>query len=79
MEHTKNVDTGTPGYPPQTRLFWLDVARALAIISITTNHALNRTWLMNSGAVEELHTISVFSTLLKTFCPYSVGLVYRCF
>lgn len=69
MEHTQTpctIPSVALSHPPQTRLFWLDVARALAIVSITTNHALNRTWSMNSGSVEELHTISLFSTLLTT-------------
>lgn len=48
-------------------MFWLDVARTVAVISITTNHALNRTWSMNAGSVAELAQISIASTLMKTF------------
>lgn len=50
-----------------SRMFWLDLARTVAVISITTNHALNRTWSMNAGSVAELQSISLLSTLMKTF------------
>lgn len=35
--------TGRETNPP-ARIYWLDVARAVAVVSITLNHAVNRTF-----------------------------------
>lgn len=67
------------GAAPRVRLFWLDVARTVAVISITTNHALNRTWNMDVGSVAELQSISMASTLMKIFFSIFSTLVCRCF
>ena len=67
------------GAAPRGRLFWLDGARTVAVISITTNHALNRTWNMDVGSVAELQSISMASTLMKIFFSIFSTLVCRCF
>ena len=53
---------------PQTdrRQFYLDVIRALAIISITLNHAVNRSYANYSGQMAEFYSIPLWSTLFKT-------------
>ncbi|HIS69907.1 MAG TPA: acyltransferase family protein [Candidatus Gallacutalibacter stercoravium] len=49
------------------RIFWLDVARALAITSVAFNHALNRVYATFSGQLEETMVLSSFSLGFKTF------------
>lgn len=48
------------------RTLYLDVARTVAIISISLNHAVNRVYTNYSGTMEEFQTISLGSTLFKT-------------
>ena len=48
------------------RVYWLDVARVVAIISITLNHAVNRTFDNYSGQMAEFMDSSLIATLLKT-------------
>ncbi|MGM9552758.1 MAG: acyltransferase [Faecousia sp.] len=48
------------------RQFYLDVARVLAVISISLNHAVNRTYDNYSNQRKEFMEISLASTLLKT-------------
>ena len=50
----------------QGRIYYLDVARAIAIISITFNHAVNRTFNIYSGTISEYQTIPVLVTVLKS-------------
>lgn len=51
----------------QGRIFYLDVARVIAIISITFNHAVNRTYFNYTSAIQtEFYSISRYSTLFKT-------------
>lgn len=52
----------------QPRKFYLDVARVVAIISISLNHAVNRSYANYSGQMEEFYSISLASTLFKTVC-----------
>ena len=47
------------------RMFYLDVARVIAIISITLNHAVNRSYHTYGKQLEEFLTIPLASTLLK--------------
>ena len=49
----------------QKRLFYLDVARVMAIISISLNHAVNRSYSNYSGQMAEYLTIPLGSSLLK--------------
>lgn len=51
--------------PKTSRQFWLDAARAIAVISITVNHAVNRSWNIHGGSIAELHQIPWLSTALK--------------
>lgn len=48
------------------RIFYLDAARVLAIISITLNHAVNRTYRNSGGQCLEFFTIPIASTVFKT-------------
>lgn len=48
------------------RIFWLDVARCVAIISITLNHAVNRAYDVYEGQSAEFFSIPLGSTLFKT-------------
>lgn len=48
------------------RVFFLDVARVLAIISITLNHAVNRTYHNSNGQSSEFFAIPIASTVFKT-------------
>ncbi|MCR5173087.1 MAG: acyltransferase [Oscillospiraceae bacterium] len=50
---------------PAGRIYWLDVARTVAIVSITLNHAVNRTFNNYSNQMEEFYTSSLTSSLLK--------------
>lgn len=53
---------------PQTekRQYYLDILRAVAIISITLNHAVNRSYANYSGQMAEFYSIPLWSTMLKT-------------
>ena len=53
---------------PQTdkRQYYLDILRAVAIISITLNHAVNRSYANYSGQMAEFFSIPLWSTMLKT-------------
>ncbi len=59
------MQQGTVAKSHNTRHFWLDVARAIAVISITLNHAVNRSWDFGTGARTELYQIPFASTVLK--------------
>ena len=48
------------------RIYWLDVARVVAIISITLNHAVNRSYHTYSNQLEEFLSIPIASTVFKT-------------
>ena len=50
----------------QKRMFYLDVARVIAIISISLNHAVNRSYQNYSGQMAEYLAIPLGSTLFKT-------------
>lgn len=47
------------------RSYYLDIARAIAIISISLNHAVNRTYDNYFGQMEEFLELSWASSLLK--------------
>lgn len=49
----------------QQRLFWLDLARVIAIVSISFNHALNRSFAIYSGTQSEFLTMPIIGSLLK--------------
>ena len=49
----------------QQRTFYLDFARVIAIISITINHAVNRTYHTHTDQLAEYLAIPLSSTLLK--------------
>lgn len=51
---------------PKKRIYWLDVARVIAIISISCNHAVNRTYAIYSGQLDEFLSIPTASTVFKT-------------
>ena len=57
--------TGRETNPP-ARIYWLDVARAVAVVSITLNHAVNRTFENYHNQMGEFLNSSLFSSLLKT-------------
>ena len=44
----------------------LDLARSIAIISITFNHAVNRSFAVNVGQFEEFRQIPIWLTLIKS-------------
>lgn len=48
------------------RSYYLDIARAIAIISISLNHAVNRTYDNYAGQMEEFLESSYLSSLLKS-------------
>lgn len=48
------------------RKYYLDVARVIAILSITLNHAVNRSYANYGGQMEEFYTIPLIATLFKT-------------
>ena len=48
------------------RQFYLDVARVLAILSISLNHAVNRSYDNFTNQMQEFLEISLASTILKT-------------
>ena len=49
----------------QPRYFWLDVARVIAIVSVTFNHALSRSFATREGSLEEFLQMSVVGSYLK--------------
>lgn len=50
----------------EKRIHWLDAARSIAIISITFNHAVNRSFAVNEGQYIEFHSIPIYLTIIKT-------------
>lgn len=48
-----------------SRIYWLDVARVVAIISITLNHAVNRTYENYTDQAVEFSNISLLSSMFK--------------
>ncbi len=50
----------------KTRSLYLDIARSIAIISISLNHAVNRTFTNYNGQYQEFLNLGFASTLLKT-------------
>ena len=48
------------------RIEWLDVARAIAIISITFNHAVNRSFCVYNDQYAEFKSIPIVLTIIKT-------------
>lgn len=50
----------------RARTLYLDVARTIAIIAVSLNHAVNRTYENYSGTAAEFRLISRSSTMLKT-------------
>ena len=50
----------------QKRTFYLDVARVIAIISITLNHAVNRSYDNYRSQTTEFFAIPLWSTVIKT-------------
>ena len=47
------------------RINYLDVARSIAIISITFNHAVNRSFAIYSGQYEEFKSIPIYLSIIK--------------
>lgn len=52
--------------PKQRRTFYLDLVRVIAIVSITLNHAVNRSYRNYQGQMKEYLAIPLVSTLFKT-------------
>lgn len=48
------------------RIYWLDVARVVAIISISLNHAVNRAYDNYANQMAEFLSIPLASTIFKT-------------
>lgn len=59
------METGASLKPK--RLFYLDVARFIAIISISLNHAVNRSYENYNNQMAEFFALPFGSTLFKTF------------
>ena len=49
----------------KNRIMWLDIARAIAIISITFNHAVNRSFNIYTGQFSEYLQIPAYLTIVK--------------
>ena len=47
------------------RQFWLDIARAIAIISVTMNHALSRSFLTRDNSYLDFLDMTAFESILK--------------
>ena len=60
-----NTTLSTSSRP--ARQYWLDVARAIAIISISCNHAINRAYDNYVDTAAEFAAISTVSTVFKAF------------
>ncbi len=60
---------------PITRIYWLDVVRTIAIISITMNHAVSRTFDVYGDTMAEFNTIPVLFTVIKSvlYCFSRLG------
>ena len=48
------------------RMYYLDVARVIAVLAISVNHAVNRSYANYSGQMAEFLSIPLWSTILKT-------------
>ena len=51
----------------QQRIYYLDLIRSIAIISITLNHAVSRSYMVYSNQADEFNSIPIGQTILKTF------------
>ncbi len=49
------------------RIFWLDLARFIAIVSITCNHALSRSFFTHDGTRLEYTQMSIIGSFFKAF------------
>ena len=49
----------------KNRIFWLDAARAIAIISVTFNHALSRSFAIYSGTYDEFQRMTAAGSFIK--------------
>lgn len=52
----------------KNRVFWLDTARSLAIILVALNHAVNRSYEVYEGQLEEFNSIPFLSSVFKSVC-----------
>lgn len=62
-----NISAADGKSEARKRLFWLDVARALAIISITFNHAASRSYATHEGTFVEFTHMSYMGSFTKAF------------
>ena len=58
----------------ERRVFWLDAVRALAVISVTFNHALNRSVLDQISLLRQLNPYAFLGCLLYIFSRLGVPL-----
>ena len=58
----RNQEVRTP-----ERQYWLDFARVIAIISITFNHAMSRSFLTHSDTLVEFQEMSIIGSFMKAF------------
>ena len=65
MEERAAIGPGDPESRVQPREYWLDLARVIAIVSITFNHALSRSFATLEGSLEEFLQMSAAGSLLK--------------
>lgn len=50
------------------RIYWLDAARVLAILSITLNHAISRTFSVYENTALEFETLPLYLSVIKAVC-----------
>ena len=53
------------GLEKKDRLFWLDISRFIAIISITMNHAINRSYQNYSDQICDFLTLPLWENIFK--------------
>lgn len=50
----------------KNRIYYLDIARVIAIISITLNHAVGRSFDLHNDTMLEYNTLPLYLTVIKT-------------
>ena len=76
MQCTGNTDMSA--HKDEQRIVWLDIARVLAIVSISSNHAVNRAF-RNFGTLNEAYmivpySVTIFRAIISVFSRLGVPL-----
>lgn len=64
----ETIENSAQNSQNEKRAYWIDAARVFAIISISLNHAVNRSFSTGSGSMQEFLTIPIWLSVCKAVC-----------